>query len=191
MGLESVTHISDLVSTNPVSASDNPRYSADHIQNIKKALLTDFAGITGAVTSTHTELNLLDGSTAGTVVASKVPVYTTAGSLIATKFYSVIYANGNSGASLTIDFNNGQYQSVTLNADCTFTFSNPAPGSQIRLILTQDATTGSRLVTWPTIKWMNSTAPTLSTATSAIDIIELFYDGSSYYGKYTLNYGTP
>lgn len=64
MALETpVTHISDLVATNPVSALDNPRYIADHVRNIKSALLTDLAGITGAVTATHTELNYVGGVT--------------------------------------------------------------------------------------------------------------------------------
>jgi len=62
MALESVTHISDLVASNPVGATDPKSEGDDHIRNIKTALLTDFAGITGAVTATHTELNRLDAN---------------------------------------------------------------------------------------------------------------------------------
>jgi hypothetical protein len=64
MALETpVTYISDLVATNPVSALDNPRYSADHIRNVKGSLLATFPNVTGAVTPTHTELNYVDGVT--------------------------------------------------------------------------------------------------------------------------------
>jgi len=62
MALESVTHISDLVASNPVGATDPKSEGDDHIRNIKTALLNDFAGITGAVTATHTELNRLDAN---------------------------------------------------------------------------------------------------------------------------------
>ena len=63
MGLEAVTHISDLVITNPVGATDPKSQGDDHIRNIKKALRTDFPNITGPVTSTQAELNILDGVT--------------------------------------------------------------------------------------------------------------------------------
>ena len=60
MGLEAATHITDLNSANPASG-DPPTQGDDHLRLIKSVLLTDFAGISGAVTSTHTELNVLDG----------------------------------------------------------------------------------------------------------------------------------
>ena len=65
MGLESVTHISDLNTSNP-TVSDGLSEGDDHIRNIKTALKNDFAGITGAVTATQTELNVLDGITSTT-----------------------------------------------------------------------------------------------------------------------------
>jgi hypothetical protein len=63
MPIESATHISDLVATNPVGASDTKATLDDHIRLIKTVLLTDLPGITGAVTATHTELNYVDGVT--------------------------------------------------------------------------------------------------------------------------------
>lgn len=65
MALETVTHISDLVATNPTST--DPKSEGDnHLRNIKTALLTDLPGITGPVTATQTELNILDGATLST-----------------------------------------------------------------------------------------------------------------------------
>lgn len=56
MPLESVTHISDLVVTNPTST--DPKSEGDnHLRAIKTALKTDFPNISGPVTKTHTQLN--------------------------------------------------------------------------------------------------------------------------------------
>jgi hypothetical protein len=62
MGLEVVTHISDLVITNPVGATDPKSQGDDHIRNIKKALKTDLPAITGPVLASQAELNILDGA---------------------------------------------------------------------------------------------------------------------------------
>ena len=69
MGLETLTgtvYIDALNSANPVGASDAISEGDDHIRGIKNVLLLSFPAVTGAVTSTHTELNLLDGCTSTT-----------------------------------------------------------------------------------------------------------------------------
>lgn len=65
MALESATYISDLVATNPVSG-DNVGAGDDHVRLLKSTIKASFPGVTGAVTATHTELNILDGVTAST-----------------------------------------------------------------------------------------------------------------------------
>lgn len=65
MALETATYISDLVSTNPTT-SDNVSQGDDHIKLLKAVLKTSFPGISGAVTASHSELNVLDGITAST-----------------------------------------------------------------------------------------------------------------------------
>ena len=65
MGLETGTYISDLNSSNPV-AGDPVNEGDDHLRLIKTTVKATFPSITGAVSSTHTELNLLDGVTANT-----------------------------------------------------------------------------------------------------------------------------
>lgn len=62
MALETATYISSLVSTNPV-AGDAMSAADDHLRLIKSTLLATFPSITGAVTPTHTELNLCVGGT--------------------------------------------------------------------------------------------------------------------------------
>lgn len=76
MALESpVNYISDLVSTNPVSA-DPKSEGDDHIRNIKTAVKASFPNVSGAVTPTHTELNYVDGVTSAiqTQIDTKAPI---------------------------------------------------------------------------------------------------------------------
>jgi len=102
--------------------------------------------------------------------------------------YEAEHSNGNSGASFTVNWNNGQHQSITLTANCTFTFTAPAgPGSFILKVL-QDAT-GSRTATWPaTVEWSGGASPTLTTTASAKDLIAFYYDGTNYHGQFSGDY---
>jgi len=63
MPLETGTYISDLNASNP-AGTDTVDKADDHLRLIKSTLLASFPGVTGAVTATHTELNILDGVTA-------------------------------------------------------------------------------------------------------------------------------
>ena len=91
------------------------------------------------------------------------------------------------GATIALNWNNGNVQSVTLGGNRTFTFSNPVAGGRYLISLKQDAT-GSRTITWPTVKWRGGTAPTLTTTANKYDLITLIYDGTNYYGDASLNY---
>jgi hypothetical protein len=57
----------------------------------------------------------------------------------------------------------------------------------LTLKLVQDAG-GTNTVTWPaTVKWASGTAPTLTAAGDAVDLIALHFDGTNYYGSAVLN----
>ncbi|MAN60909.1 MAG: hypothetical protein CMI60_03075 [Parvibaculum sp.] len=62
MALESGTYIDSLNSSNP-AATDALSAADDHLRLIKGTIKASFPGVTGAVTSTHAELNILDGVT--------------------------------------------------------------------------------------------------------------------------------
>lgn len=62
MTIESATYVSSLDNANP-SGTDFKYEGDDHVRLIKSTLLNSFPNITGAITATHTELNLLDGKT--------------------------------------------------------------------------------------------------------------------------------
>lgn len=62
MALETGTYIDDLNVNNPAS-TDGLGQADDHMRLIKSTIKSTFPSITGAVTSTHTELNKMDGGT--------------------------------------------------------------------------------------------------------------------------------
>jgi hypothetical protein len=94
-------------------------------------------------------------------------------------------------SSLTIDWNQGNVQGLTLNtSNTTLAFTNGHAGGDYELILYQDAT-GGRTVTWPaTVEWPNGNAPTLTSTASSTDVVKFVYDGSNYLGISSLNYET-
>jgi hypothetical protein len=94
------------------------------------------------------------------------------------------FSNGNCGTSKTINWNNGNRQSIVLNnASCTLSFTAPSGvgTSSFLLKVVQDAS-GNRTVSWPeTVKWPNSTGISLSTPANAIDMVSCYYDGANYF----------
>jgi hypothetical protein len=141
-----------------------------------------------AGSGTSVGLNVGSGKTltvAGTLTATGTVTLTSATVTFGTATGKAVglteYDAGNSGASKTITWTDGQNQKLTLTGSPTLTFASPVAGMTAKLKLTQDGT-GSRTITWPTIKWVGGAAPTLSTAAAAIDIVSLYYDGTSYYG---------
>jgi len=75
MALESGTYLNSLNSANPAS-TDGLAQADDHLRLIKATILASFPGITGAVTSTHTELNVLDGITSTTAELNTLDGFT-------------------------------------------------------------------------------------------------------------------
>lgn len=92
MTVEAATYINTLDATYPASG-DQRNEGDNHIRLIKSAVKATFANVTGAVTSTHTELNQLAGVTALTT--------TTSGQMVLMKAVTV------SGSPSAIDFVNG------------------------------------------------------------------------------------
>ncbi len=93
---------------------------------------------------------------------------------------SQLTADGNSGASKTIDFSTAYNHSLTLDsATCTLTFTAPPVGTEVTLVLTQDGT-GGRVVIWPaSVKDSPPNDQTLSSVTE----YTFFYDGTSYWPR--------
>ena len=92
-----------------------------------------------------------------------------------------LYAIGNSSASQTVTWSNGQTQTITLAvATTTFTFASPVSGEIYILQMAQDAT-GGRLVSYPaTCFFPGGVTPVLSSAANAVDILTFVYTGTDY-----------
>jgi hypothetical protein len=88
------------------------------------------------------------------------------------------------GVTITWNTALGRVATVTLGGNRTISAAtNQKVGTYI-LRVVQDAT-GSRTLTWNgNYKWTAQTAPVLSTAVGAVDIITLFSDGTKMYGSY-------
>ena len=93
------------------------------------------------------------------------------------------YDNGNSGASHTINWNNGQQQKITLNNNCTFAFTAPTGSRPSRFTLkVVQGGAGSYAITWPgTAFATGATAPTLTGTLASVDILAIYFDGTDYH----------
>ena len=84
----------------------------------------------------------------------------------------VEYNAGSSGSAITINWNNGAAQAVTLTANCTISFSNILAGGSYVLRVKTGA--GSFTASFSGVNWGNPGAPTITTAPSSADLINLY-----------------
>lgn len=87
----------------------------------------------------------------------------------------------NSGTAITLALTNGTVQIITLTGNATITMPTATSGKSFIMYLKQDGT-GSRTVTWSTVKWPGGTAPTITSTASKQDIYSFFADGTNWYG---------
>jgi len=92
----------------------------------------------------------------------------------------------------TVDWGLAQKQMLTLAPDSgtavTITFVDPDGPCNLMLKVKQDGG-GSNTITWhtdPAVHWAGGTAPTLSTAGGAVDLIAFYFDGLIFYGQASL-----
>jgi len=146
-----------------------------------------FTGAVGEITvdTTNSKLRVHDGSTAGgatTVIASDIGSTVqgydadTAKTDVEQTFTAPQRGSITaltSGATITIDMDDNNFFSVTLDTNATFANpSNITAGQAGSIFITQDGT-GSRTASWGTYwKFAGGTAPTLTTTASAVDRID-------------------
>lgn len=96
--------------------------------------------------------------------------------------------NGNSGATKTITWDNGNIQAVLMTANCTFTFTAPTDGAAILRL--RVAGGGSLYTTtWPaTVFW--ASADSMDDAPiNKFHWVDINYDGTNYWAVKHLSYG--
>lgn len=95
--------------------------------------------------------------------------------------YTETSYTANSSTAITLALTNGTVQIITLTGNATITMPTATAGKSFVLLLKQDGT-GSRTVTWSTVKWASGTAPTITSTASKQDIFSFFADGTNWYG---------
>ena len=156
-------------------------------------IATGVSGLgTGVATflATPTSANLIsvvsDETGSGSLVFATSPTLTNP---TVTNYVETPYS-ANSSTAITIALTNGTVQIITLTGNATITMPTATSGKSFIMFLKQDAT-GSRSVTWSTVKWAGGTAPTITATASRQDIFSFFADGTNWYGATLgLNY-TP
>ena len=130
------------------------------------------AGGTGAATFAAAGLTTLTGSE---TLTNKTLTNPTVTNYVETPF------TANSSTAITLALTNGTVQIITLTGNATITMPTATSGKSFIMFLKQDAT-GSRTVTWSTVKWAGGTAPTITSTASRQDILSFFADGTNWYG---------
>ena len=112
----------------------------------------------------------------------KIPLWDTMQNLFNTRQAVAV-----STTTTSISWANGNIVDATLTSNTTFTFTSPVVGTYVLLLMQSGS--GSYTVTWPAnIKWSGGAAPTLTTTIGKEDVITLVYDGTNYFGSYSLNH---
>jgi len=92
-------------------------------------------------------------------------------------------AVGNTGGTRTLDLNDANFFSATLNQACTFTFSNPPASGDFGCFVLELTNGGSAQVTWPaSVDFPGGTAPALTV--SGVDqlVFTTRDGGTTYFG---------
>lgn len=187
------TGVTTSTGTGSVVLSTSPTLVTPALGTPTSATLTNATGLpistgvsglgTGVATflATPSSANLISAVTdetgSGVLVFNNTPSLTnpTVTNYVETPF------TANSATAITLALTNGTVQIITLTGNATITMPTAVSGKSFIMLLRQDAT-GSRTVTWSTVKWAGGTAPTITSTASKQDILSFFSDGSSWYG---------
>ena len=132
--------------------------------------------VTGNLTSGNADLgnlaiaNYFSGNLTGNTAIANLTL---------TKFQETVISGGSVSGTLTPDSNVGTIYTYTLTGGITInSLGNAVAGTSMTLVLTQDGTGGRTLTS--SMKFAGG-IDTLSTNPNAIDVMSVFYDGSTYY----------
>jgi hypothetical protein len=156
-----------------------------------KATELNFVGSSVTATSEGSIVTILiDGSGSATIAAGTGIAVSTANNVttVTNTFTETVYQGGSATGNLTPNRNNGTIQKFTLTGNITLNPpTNMTAGQSLTLILTQDST-GNRLLNANVAYLFASGFQTLSTDSNAIDMLNIFSDGSTYYTTLTVDY---
>lgn len=133
---------------------------------------------------------LIEHGTDGTHDATKVVMIAGAQTItgqktLITPIVKTAYAIGTAGATETVNWANGDRQTMTLDENITITFSNAVAGQTLTLYMLQDGS-GTNTITWAdTITWQDGITWGTSHYTTTANkwsVVVIYYTGSAYLG---------
>lgn len=156
-----------------VNTADKRLYSKDSGGNVVEIgtnpteIQVDNININGnSITSTNTDGNItLDPDGTGTIeLSGPVLISDNLVTRATLKDYAIEgSAVGNTGATRTLDLNDANFFSATLDQACTFTFSDPPASGDFGAFVLELTNGGAFAITWPaSVDWPGGTAPTLT-----------------------------
>ena len=174
----------------PSGINDAIREMMSQVKDLQAGLSGDTlaiaAGGTGAATLAGASIVTYTGTETLTNKTLTTPTLTNP---TVTNYVETPYS-ANSGTAITLALTNGTVQIITLTGNATITMPTATSGKSFIMYLKQDGT-GSRTVTWSTVKWAGGTAPTITSTASRQDILSFFADNTNWYGTVVGQNYTP
>ena len=150
---------------------------------LKQTLGTvNLASVTGTlpIANGGTGATTLAGASITTYTGTETLTNKTLTNPTVTNYTETLYT-ANTSTAITVALTNGTVQQLTLTGNATITMPTATSGKSFIMFLKQDGT-GSRTVTWSTVKWPGGTNPTITATASRQDIYSFFADGTNWYG---------
>jgi hypothetical protein len=182
----------------PSGINDAIRELMSQVKDLYSGTTGDLIAVAGGGTGAGTLTGILKGNGTSAFTAVTAPSGTIVGTTdtqtltnktlttpvltnpTVTNYVETAYT-ANSSTAITLDLANGTVQIITLTGNATITMPTATAGKSFIILLKQDAT-GSRSVTWSTVKYPSGTAPTITATASKLDIFSFFADGTNWYG---------
>lgn len=96
--------------------------------------------------------------------------------------YFALKDHGNSGTSLTVDWNAGNMQKITRTGNCTVNMTAPPGATRLTLLVNHENSSVPYTLNFsPAPKWPGGVAPSFTNTASGVDIINFVFDGIAYY----------
>ena len=145
--------------------------SSDDAGIIRKASIGTSLSLSSNSLNTIQGIRTTDNPTFNAVTHSGTAIFNTGA------VFDGEVANGNSGATFTIDWGAGNKQALTLTGSCTLTFTAPAGATNLLLRATQSNGSAFQFIYPASVKISGGTA--LTTGTNSIDIVSFYYNPTS------------